>query len=169
MKLFILSQTARRWSLAMDKLCQPPHYNACNNLSMLGPKLILSSKQDPRKDYYCLPVILSMIGCLLSSVRSGSSCCVITSFVWSTRIEEPPDGIEYIQNNAWVIVSTDFCHEWKSLPNRLWFQMAWRSYDMWCKRLCFTSNVTWASWYLKSKITRLVGRQVFRGHYVVIV
>ena len=38
-------QRLHRWSLGMDKLFHPTHYNGCNYLSMLGLKLIHVSKR----------------------------------------------------------------------------------------------------------------------------
>ena len=41
-------QRLHRWSLGMDKLFHPTHYNGCNYLSMLRLKLIHVSERGPR-------------------------------------------------------------------------------------------------------------------------
>ena len=42
-------QWLHRWSLGMDKLFHPIHYNGCNYLCMLGLKLNHVSKRSPRQ------------------------------------------------------------------------------------------------------------------------
>ena len=42
-------QPLHRWSLGMDRLFHPTHYNGCNYLSMLGFKLNHVSKRGPRR------------------------------------------------------------------------------------------------------------------------
>ena len=58
-------QRLHRWSLGMDKLFHPTHYNGCNYLSMLGLKLIHVSK----RGYWC-HLYLTYIGAAYAHVRS---------------------------------------------------------------------------------------------------
>ena len=55
-------QRCNRWSLGIDKLFHPIHYNGCNYLSMLGLKLNHVSKRGPRSGMgavkHIFPVLL---------------------------------------------------------------------------------------------------------------
>ena len=114
-------QRCNRWSLRMDKLFHPIHYNGCNYLSMLGLKLNHVSKRGPRSGMgavkHIFPVLLISIfrksnnSDFLSADWPGWDIHVNTSvigrlslvLIWNENI---PNG----ENKEWCICNP---HTWK--------------------------------------------------------
>ena len=117
-------QRLHRWSLGMDKLFHPTHYNGCNYLSMLGLKSNHVSKRGHRK----IGLILKQIPGLhilrnSNSIHTISCVCPWGPNGWVSRATSKTywhsiacphlsmvQGLGFVWFCCWIFVNSSIIH-----------------------------------------------------------